>query len=78
MSEPLSEIEKQVLHVAEAQIRVEGLKNRIALLKQANRSATLFEALLETYMSNLELRKARLARLTARSRGLPLLPVRRR
>jgi uncharacterized small protein (DUF1192 family) len=65
MAEPLTEIEKQVLRIAEAEARVARLKGRIDRLKAGGRPTEVYDALLATLQDNLALMQERLARLSA-------------
>src|SRR5215470_8795529 len=65
MTESLTEVEKQILRIAQSEERIARLKNRVERLKAGNRPAHAYEALLKTMQEGLALMKERLARLTA-------------
>ena len=69
MTYPLSDIERAILRVKEAEERVAGQRSRIAQLKERARPIEMSERLLQTLETNLGLMRAHLDRLRAPPKG---------
>jgi hypothetical protein len=69
MVRPLSDIERAILRVKEAEERVAEQRMRIAQLKEQGRSPEMSENLLKTLLKSLDLMKVHLGRLTAPAKG---------
>ena len=65
MAEPLNDVEKQALRIAQCEARIERLENTIASLKSAGHPTQTYEALLETMRASLVLHKEHLSRHSA-------------